>query len=209
MLFRSVNTGEFMRTIAERVESWIHSEEADHPDLDVLEERMDPDTADEIYELDRCIECGCCVATCGAANIDEKFLGAAGLNRVARFMLDSRDDRDDGDWFEVVDQGTTTFLPQVTPDRPLQPRFDADVTASDDTTARVWDALTGDERDVLTGHGDWLTSATFSPNGRLVASTDRDGVTKLWAVTASSLIDRKSTRLNSSHSQQSRMPSSA
>jgi fumarate reductase iron-sulfur subunit len=39
---------------------------------------MDPDLADKIYELDRCIECGCCVAACGTARMREDFVGAVG-----------------------------------------------------------------------------------------------------------------------------------
>ena len=30
------------------------------------------------------------------------FVGPAGLNRIARFMMDPRDSRDDDDWFDVV-----------------------------------------------------------------------------------------------------------
>lgn len=63
---------------------------------------MDDDTAAAIYESDRCIECGCCVASCGVANVNDYFLGPAGLNRVARFAMDPRDERDDAEWFEVV-----------------------------------------------------------------------------------------------------------
>ena len=57
----SVNTGKWMRGMSERLEGWLHMKDAD-PDLRRLEEQMDPDLADKIYELDRCIECGCCVA---------------------------------------------------------------------------------------------------------------------------------------------------
>ncbi len=63
---------------------------------------MSDDVAAAIYESDRCIECGCCVAACGAANLDDQFLAGAGLNRIARFMLDPRDERRDQDWFDVV-----------------------------------------------------------------------------------------------------------
>ena len=75
--------------------------------MPTLEERMDDDVAQQIYESDRCIECGCCIAACGVANIEEKFVGAAGLNRISRFAMDPRDAREDGDWFDVVatDQG--------------------------------------------------------------------------------------------------------
>ena len=63
---------------------------------------MSDDLDQAIYEGDRCIECGCCVASCGAANLDDEFLAGAGLNRVARFMMDPRDARSDADWYEVV-----------------------------------------------------------------------------------------------------------
>ena len=46
---------------------------------------MDADLAEKIYELDRCIECGCCVAGCGTARMREDFVGAVGLNKIARF----------------------------------------------------------------------------------------------------------------------------
>ncbi|NCP96414.1 MAG: fumarate reductase iron-sulfur subunit [Deltaproteobacteria bacterium] len=98
----SVNTGKFMRSMSERIESWIHSEEAKHCDFNVLEERMDPDLADKIYELDRCIECGCCISACGTKRMREDFLGAVGFMHVARFHLDTRDQRTDDDWYEII-----------------------------------------------------------------------------------------------------------
>jgi fumarate reductase iron-sulfur subunit len=63
---------------------------------------MDNDVALEIHELERCIECGCCISGCGTANIREDFVGAAALLRVARFMIDPRDDRGVERFFEVV-----------------------------------------------------------------------------------------------------------
>jgi fumarate reductase iron-sulfur subunit len=96
----SVDTGTWFREMVERTEAWIHP----RADFDPAEQeqRMDDDLAQAIYEGDRCIECGCCVATCGVANIDPEFLGAAGLNRVARFAIDPRDERSADDWFDVV-----------------------------------------------------------------------------------------------------------
>jgi fumarate reductase iron-sulfur subunit len=96
----SVDTGTWFREMAERTEAWIHERQAFDPAA--TESRMSDETAHAIYERDRCIECGCCVAACGAANINADFLGAAGLNRVARFMLDPRDARSNADWFDVV-----------------------------------------------------------------------------------------------------------
>ena len=36
-------------------------------------------------------------------------MGPAGLNRIARFMMDPRDGRDDADWFEVVSRENGVF----------------------------------------------------------------------------------------------------
>ena len=96
----SVDTGTWFREMAERTEAWIHEQLPFDPDA--TEERMSDDLADAIYENDRCIECGCCVASCGVANLDDQFLAGAGLNRVARFMLDPRDQRSDTEWYDVV-----------------------------------------------------------------------------------------------------------
>ena len=96
----SVDTGVWFREMAERTEAWIHEQLPF--DKDAPEQRMSDDIAAAIYEGDRCIECGCCVASCGVANVNPDFLAGAGLNRVARFMMDPRDARDDADWFEVV-----------------------------------------------------------------------------------------------------------
>jgi len=69
---------------------------------------MSNEKALEIYEMDRCTECGCCISACGTANMREDFVGAARLNRIARFLADPRDQRKDADYFEVVgtDEGT-------------------------------------------------------------------------------------------------------
>ncbi|HKK91367.1 MAG TPA: fumarate reductase iron-sulfur subunit, partial [Desulfobacteraceae bacterium] len=91
----SVNTGKFMRAMSERVESWIHDKHQDNIDLTRIEERMDPDTADEIYELERCVECGCCISGCATKRMRPDFLGAAGFMRLARYAIDPRDKRSD------------------------------------------------------------------------------------------------------------------
>ncbi|MDJ0868365.1 MAG: fumarate reductase iron-sulfur subunit [Myxococcota bacterium] len=96
----SVDTGKWFRGMAERVEAWVHERAPFDPEAP--EARMDDDLAQAIYEGERCIECGCCVAGCGVANVNPKFVGPAGLNRIKRFMMDPRDERGDEDWFEVV-----------------------------------------------------------------------------------------------------------
>jgi len=103
----SVDTGIWFREMAERTEAWIHEQRAFDPSAQ--EERMSDDLAQSIYEGDRCIECGCCVASCGVATVNADFLGAAGLNRLARFMLDPRDRRSESDWFEIVSTDEGVF----------------------------------------------------------------------------------------------------
>ncbi len=97
----SVNTGKWMRGMSERLETWVHMTTLE-PDLTKIEQRMEPELAEDIYLLDRCIECGCCVASCGTARMREDFVGAVGLNKVARFRLDPRDGRTDEDYYEVI-----------------------------------------------------------------------------------------------------------
>jgi len=104
----SVNTGKWMRGMSERVRGWLHLKNP-NPDLSRIEERMEPDLAEKIYELDRCIECGCCVAACGTARMREDFVGAVGLNRIARFRLDPRDSRTDADYYEVIGDDDGVF----------------------------------------------------------------------------------------------------
>ena len=103
----SVDTGTWFREMAESTEAWVHAKEAFDPDAQ--EERMDDELAQKIYDSDRCIECGCCIASCGVANLNGNFAGPAGLNRMARFAMDPRDIRNDSDWFEVISNEQGVF----------------------------------------------------------------------------------------------------
>ena len=104
----SVDTGNWMRAMSERLETWVHMKQQE-VDLSRIEEKMDPDLAEKIYELDRCIECGCCVAACGTARMREDFVGAVGLNKIARFRLDPRDARSDQDYYDVIGDDDGVF----------------------------------------------------------------------------------------------------
>ena len=103
----SVNTGKWMRALAERLETWVHA--AQPVDCNRIEPAMDPDLAEQIYELDRCIECGCCIAGCGTAQMRPDFVGAVGVNKIARFRLDPRDERRDGAYYELVGSDDGVF----------------------------------------------------------------------------------------------------
>ena len=96
-----------MRGTSERLQTWIHNTTANN--LNAIEARMEPEMAEAIYELDRCIECGCCIAGCGTAQMRENFVGAVGLNKIARFRLDPRDIRSDDDFYELIGDDDGVF----------------------------------------------------------------------------------------------------
>ncbi|BDQ36632.1 fumarate reductase iron-sulfur subunit [Pseudodesulfovibrio nedwellii] len=96
----SVDTGSWFREMYTKTESWIHTNKKFDPVA--LEERMDNKQAVDIYELERCVECGCCISACGTARLREDFMGAAALNRVARFLIDPRDKRTENDYYEII-----------------------------------------------------------------------------------------------------------
>ena len=54
------------------------------------------------------------------------------------------------------------------------------VTASDDKTARIWDAATGKVIAVLRGHDNIVRSAAFSPDGRRIVTASDDGTARVW-----------------------------
>jgi len=103
----SVDTGAWMRAMSERLETWVHANEETDPDR--LEQTMEPERAEEVYELDRCIECGCCVAACGTARMREDFVGAVGINKIARFRLDPRDERSDAEFYDLLGDDDGVF----------------------------------------------------------------------------------------------------
>lgn len=103
----SVDTGTWMRGMSERLQAWVHAR--DDIDIDALEAPMDPDLSESLYELDRCTECGCCVAACGTARMRPDFAAAVGLNKIARLRLDPRDTRDDAAFYELVGDDSGVF----------------------------------------------------------------------------------------------------
>lgn len=104
----SVDTGRWMRAMSERLQTWVQGG-ASERDPAEIEAPMEPSLAEEIYELERCIECGCCVAACGTAQMHADFVGAVGLNKLARFRLDPRDERDDAAFYALVGDDDGVF----------------------------------------------------------------------------------------------------
>ena len=104
----SVNTGKWMRGLSEKLESWIHLQQR-NINLTRIEEKVEPELAEAIYELERCIECGCCIAACGTAQMREDFVGAVGLIQVSRHQLDPKDVRTDTDYYQLIGDDNGVF----------------------------------------------------------------------------------------------------
>ena len=54
------------------------------------------------------------------------------------------------------------------------------VSASSDTTARLWDGETGEQVAVMRGHDKEVLSAAFSPDGKRVVTASSDNTARLW-----------------------------
>jgi WD40 repeat protein len=61
-------------------------------------------------------------------------------------------------------------------------------TASDDGTARIWDAASGATIAVLEGHEGRVWSAVFSPDGARVATASEDGTARIWDAATGAII---------------------
>ncbi len=97
----AVDTGRFMRSLSARLEAWLQPLERAYS-IDAVEQPMDPQAAALVYDADRCIECGCCIAACASAQMRSTFIGAVGLNKIARFALDERDCRGPEDFYHIL-----------------------------------------------------------------------------------------------------------
>jgi WD40 repeat protein len=69
-------------------------------------------------------------------------------------------------------------------DRVYSAAYSADgrriVTASDDKTARVWDAVTGAQLVLLSGHAARVQDAQFLPDGRRIVTASWDKTARIW-----------------------------
>ena len=57
------------------------------------------------------------------------------------------------------------------------------VTASEDKTARVWDASDGKPLAVLAGHTNYVWSAAYSPDGKRIVTASDDKTARVWDAT--------------------------
>ena len=54
------------------------------------------------------------------------------------------------------------------------------LSASEDRTAVIWDAVNGKKIRTLTGHNAAVLSAAFSPDGQRIVTSSSDRTTRLW-----------------------------
>ncbi|HSN75590.1 MAG TPA: hypothetical protein VL334_10985, partial [Anaerolineae bacterium] len=54
------------------------------------------------------------------------------------------------------------------------------LTASNDVTARVWEAATGAAVSTLSGHTTSVYSAAYSPDGQFIVTASDDGTARIW-----------------------------
>ncbi|MXX91531.1 MAG: SH3 domain-containing protein [Boseongicola sp. SB0665_bin_10] len=83
--------------------------------------------------------------------------------------------------------GTLAFAREFAPDleRNVEIEFSPDsrmLAISSGSWTRLLDAGTGRELHVLEGHGRWMTSIAFSPDGRTLVTASSDGTTRIWDV---------------------------
>lgn len=64
----------------------------------------------------------------------------------------------------------------------FSPNGELIVSASADSTLRIWDVKTGTILNSIKGHSDTVISVSFSPDGKKIISLSNDGTVKIWDV---------------------------
>jgi WD40 repeat protein len=76
------------------------------------------------------------------------------------------------------------------------------VTASDDTTARIWDTESGAEIARLQGHEGYVNTAAFSPDGQRIVTASDDTTARIWDTESGAEIARLQGHESAVHSAQ-------
>jgi WD40 repeat protein len=87
--------------------------------------------------------------------------------------------------------GHTGFVEAVT----FSPDGKRFATASDDNTAKMWDAATGQELLTLLGHTGGVHGVAFSPDGTHLATAGGDGLVRTYLLRIEDLVTLAKSRL--------------
>ncbi len=68
-------------------------------------------------------------------------------------------------------------------------------TASEDQTAKVWDAETGKELLTLRGHSGSVYGVAYSPDGKRLATASADGTVQVYAIDIHELLNLARSRV--------------
>jgi WD40 repeat protein len=99
---------------------------------------------------------------------DGRWIVTAGLDRTARLW-----DADTGGLVRTLAQPGPVERVQFSTDGRL-------IVTTDGLSARVWEAHTGENIALLSGHTGWLADAQFSPDGRQVVTASFDNTARVW-----------------------------
>ncbi|HEY5913203.1 MAG TPA: protein kinase [Verrucomicrobiae bacterium] len=111
-----------------------------------------------------------------------------GWDKIALFSPDGRrfvigGDQDTPTVWEATKRRPLFTIPDSVCAADFSPDGKRLVTAGNKSVAHVWDIDTQQEVRALRGHERIVQLVVFSPDGRLVATGDRDGIVKLWSAT--------------------------
>jgi len=67
-------------------------------------------------------------------------------------------------------------------------------TASEDGTAKIWDADSGKKLLTLLGHNQPVLGVAFNPSGSRLATASTDGTVKVWDVTHSQVLEAETVK---------------
>jgi len=135
---------------------------------------MDENNVVRIWE----VETGACLRIIQGDQCTASILSPKG-NQVAHY-------REWGEEVELLDIGTGACIRRLDHKRiyrvAYSPQGDQIVSAGGGKEVRLWDAETGECRQAMTGHTDYVKKVMFSPKGDYIASASNDKTVRLWNV---------------------------
>ena len=84
-----------------KIEPYLYADKKIQKEGHKIEERE----MEKIFQYINCIMCGCCYSVCPVVSRDERYLGAAALAKLYRFVKDPRDKRPFSNWSRVNTEG--------------------------------------------------------------------------------------------------------